>query len=81
LSTVALAELYAIEQLYFLTEQRLATHLSKVGFIINQVSRPMEHRGPRIVSTANVPVLVRGLNRHLKALYDVIRPQVAAASV
>lgn len=77
LGIVALGELQGVEKLFFLTEPRLAAHLSKVGFEIQQVGGPIEHRGVRILSMAIVPRVVRG--QHLKPIFHLVRGQVLKA--
>jgi N-acyl amino acid synthase of PEP-CTERM/exosortase system len=47
LGAVALAHRLGIKIIFFLTEPRLAGHFEKLGFPVQQIGGPIEHRGVR----------------------------------
>ena len=79
LGIVALGEHQGVEKLFLLTEPRLAAHLLKIGFEIQQVGGPVEHRGVRVLSMAIVARVIQGLNPQLRPIYDTVQPQIQEA--
>lgn len=76
LGLLAVADLEGLERLYLLTEQRLASHLSRLGVEITQVGDPVEHRGLRVPSVIQVRSVVSALQGFVRPLYAEIRAQM-----
>jgi N-acyl amino acid synthase of PEP-CTERM/exosortase system len=77
LGVIALAHRLGVHGLLLLTEPRLAAHFRKLGFPIRQIGGPVEHRGTRVLSVAEVEYAVRHLPSFMLPLYRVIDAQVA----
>jgi len=76
LGAIALAHQIGMETLILLTEPRLAGHFKKLGFPVRQMGGPIDHRGTRVPSMANVTETVTGLRFFLRPLYRVVAGQV-----
>ncbi|HET7095885.1 MAG TPA: hypothetical protein VFJ68_00755 [Casimicrobiaceae bacterium] len=70
LGAIALARRLDVSRLYLLTEPRLLTHFRRLGFPLQKIGGPIEHRGLRVLSTADIvdpevqlPFFMRGLYR------------------
>lgn len=76
LGAVALAERNGVDNLFVLTEPRLAAHFGKLGVEIRQIGGPVEHRGTRVPSVMNVPAIIKGLRFMVKPIWRVVREQI-----
>lgn len=76
LSTFELARLNEIETLFILTEERLASHFSKLGFSVQFIGDPVEHHGERIPSMMSVSTTIRNMRSNLRSLYRVISADI-----
>lgn len=76
LGMIRLAQRSDIRTLFVLTEERLAKHLGRLGVKTRAIGEPVEHRGPRIPATLDVGNVVRGFNRFVRPLYEVISADV-----
>lgn len=79
LGTLELARLNGIETLFMLTEPRLAKHFARLGVKVEQIGRPVEHRGRRVPSMMKVRSIIEGLNFIVRPLYKVIAEEVRRA--
>ncbi|MBL8436881.1 MAG: PEP-CTERM/exosortase system-associated acyltransferase [Zoogloeaceae bacterium] len=79
LGSIALSLHHGIEHLFMLTEPRLAHHFMKIGFVIEQIGGPVEHRGTRVPSLLRAVETVEGLKSNLRGMYDVIETSIRAA--
>lgn len=77
-SSIAMGRLHNITTLFVLTEPRLASHFQKLGFNIQPIGAPVEHRGSRIPSLLITENFVNDLRKSLRPLYHVIEVEVAA---
>jgi len=64
--------------IYIVTEPRLARSLRLVGFNLEQVGEPIDHRGLRAPYKMCVAQILRDLSPRLKQFYEVIASQLAA---
>lgn len=72
LATVELARLNGIETLFVLTDERLASHFSKLGVELRTIGRPVQHRGVRIPSMMSTHAILESLRPILQPLYRAI---------
>jgi N-acyl amino acid synthase of PEP-CTERM/exosortase system len=79
LGSIALALHHGIDHLFMLTEPRLALHFRKIGFVIDQIGGPVEHRGTRVPSLLRGRETVEGLRSNLRGMYDVIEASIKDA--
>lgn len=79
LGSIALALHHGIDHLFMLTEPRLSLHFRKIGFIIDQIGGPVEHRGTRVPSLLRARETVDGLRSNLRGMYDVIASSIRDA--
>jgi N-acyl amino acid synthase of PEP-CTERM/exosortase system len=79
LGVVAVSIYHAIDNLFVLTEPRLAQHFFRLGIEIKQIGDPVEHRGIRIPSVIRLDKMVEGLNRFVKPLYVAVSEGVRRA--
>mgnify|MGYP001209085939 CR=1 FL=1 len=79
LGSIALALHHGIDHLFMLTEPRLALHFRRIGFVIDQVGGPVEHRGVRVPSLLRAAETVEGLRSNLRGMYDVIDASIKNA--
>lgn len=77
LSTFEMARLNGIETLFVLTEERLASHFSKLGFDLQYIGSPVEHHGERLPSMMNVTATIRNIRANLRPLYHTIAADIA----
>ena len=77
LGATALAERLGITTLFLLTEPRLLTHFRRLGFPIRQIGGPVEHRGMRVLSMADVIDPLAQLPFFMRPLYKVIALEIA----
>ncbi|MCU0736237.1 MAG: PEP-CTERM/exosortase system-associated acyltransferase, partial [Methylotetracoccus sp.] len=79
LGAAAIARRFGIENVFVLTEPRLAKHFVRIGFDIREVGRPIEHRGIRLPSLLSSSKVVAGLRPMIRPLYTVIEEAVNTA--
>ncbi len=76
LSTFELARLNGIDTLFVLTEERLASHFSKLGFDIKFIGGPIDHHGQRVPSMMNVSATINNMRGSLQPLYRAIATDI-----
>jgi N-acyl amino acid synthase of PEP-CTERM/exosortase system len=79
LGITAIARHLAVEHVFVLTEPRLASHFSRIGFDIRPVGGTIEHRGIRVPSLLSSSKVVEGLRPLIRPLYTVIERAVEDA--
>ena len=79
LGSIALSLYHGIDHLFMLTEPRLAMHFSKLGFVIEGIGGPVEHRGVRIPSLLHAPETVAALRPALRSMYSIIDKSIKDA--
>jgi len=79
LGSIALALHHGIDHLFMLTEPRLALHFQKIGFVMEQIGGPVEHRGTRVPSLLRAEETVEGLRWNLRGMYEVIHTSIKEA--
>jgi N-acyl amino acid synthase of PEP-CTERM/exosortase system len=77
LGAIALAKRLGVRTLFLLTEPRLLAHFRRLGFPVRKVGGPVEHRGTRVLSTADVVNPHEQLPFFMRPLYKVIELEVA----
>jgi N-acyl amino acid synthase of PEP-CTERM/exosortase system len=76
LGAIALAEQLGIETLFLLTEPRLLAHFRRLGFRVRQIGAPIEHRGVRVLSMADVAEGIAHLPFFMRPLFRVIALEI-----
>lgn len=79
LGAAAIAEKLGRDYLFVLTEPRLATHFSRIGFDIQTIGGTIDHRGLRAPSVLHCRRGLDSLRPILRPLYQVIEAGVSAA--
>lgn len=79
LGVASIAQRLGREYVFVLTEPRLARHFSRIGFAIDTVGDPVEHRGLRAPSLLRASEFMANLRSSIHPLYNVIDASVAAA--
>jgi N-acyl amino acid synthase of PEP-CTERM/exosortase system len=79
LGAAAIARHLDIEHVFVLTEPRLASHFTRIGFDIQAIGGTIEHRGLRMPSLLSSSKVVAGLRPLIKPLYEVIEQSVEDA--
>ncbi|ATE59115.1 PEP-CTERM/exosortase system-associated acyltransferase [Thauera sinica] len=78
LGSVALAERSGIENVFVLTEPRLAAHFAKLGVEVRQIGSPIEHRGQRIPSVMQIEEIIRNMRSILHPLWHLVRERIGS---
>lgn len=79
LGAAAIARRFGIENVFVLTEPRLASHFSRIGFDISAIGGTIEHRGTRVPSLLSSSKVVAGLRPLIRPMYEVIEQAVDEA--
>lgn len=72
LGVTVVARRFNIENVFVLTEPRLAAHFEKIGFDIRTVGGAIEHRGTRVPSLMHASTAIVGLRPLIRPMYAVI---------
>jgi N-acyl amino acid synthase of PEP-CTERM/exosortase system len=72
LGAAAIARRLDVENVFVLTEPRLASHFVRLGFDIRPIGDEIEHRGARVPSLLSSSKVVGNLRPLIKPLYAVI---------
>ncbi len=73
---VELARLYQIKILFILTEERLANHFNKLGFEIEFIGAPINHRGLRFPSMFSIHNTIHNIRPAIYPLYQAIAQDI-----
>jgi N-acyl amino acid synthase of PEP-CTERM/exosortase system len=76
LGAAAVARRLGVENVFVLTEPRLASHFVRIGFDIHPVGDQIEHRGVRLPSVLSSSKVVGNLRPLIQPLYAVIEQLV-----
>lgn len=79
MGVAAIARHLNIEHVFVLTEPRLASHFSRIGFNIQIIGGTIEHRGTRMPSMLNTSKVLPNLRPMIRPLYEVIEASVEEA--
>lgn len=79
LGAAAIAQRLNIENVFVLTEPRLASHFARIGFDIRPIGGEIDHRGIRVPSVLSSRKVVEGLRPLIRPLYEVIEKSVNEA--
>ena len=79
LGAAAIALRVGVEQVFVVTEPRLADHFVRIGFDIQVIGGAIEHRGSRVPSMLRTSKVVSGLRPMIRPMYDVIQAAVDEA--
>jgi N-acyl amino acid synthase of PEP-CTERM/exosortase system len=74
----AIAARHGLEQLFLLSEPRLARHLNKIGITNTQIGNPTEHRGFRAPAVMDVQHVITNLEPLLKSVFTHVDAQLEA---
>jgi N-acyl amino acid synthase of PEP-CTERM/exosortase system len=80
LAATEVARLHGIHTCFVLTEERLASHFSKIGFSPQTIGAAIEHRGQRIPSMMNPLAVVENLKLILRPLYRMVVADLAKST-
>jgi N-acyl amino acid synthase of PEP-CTERM/exosortase system len=72
----AIAARHGLEQLFLLSEPRLARHLNKIGITNVQIGKPTEHRGFRAPAVMDVQQVITNLEPLLKSVFVHVNAQL-----
>lgn len=72
LGAAAVARRLSVDNVFVLTEPRLATHFARLGFGIHPIGGEIEHRGVRVPSLLSSSKVVNNLRPLIQPLYAVI---------
>lgn len=78
LGMMALSQWCGIEKVFVITEPRLAAHLAKLGFAMEQIGPPIQHRGLRVPSVIDARASNEGIRSLVRPLWDVVRAEIMA---
>lgn len=78
LGAAAVALRLGRENVFVLTEPRLATHFARIGFNIEPIGGTIEHRGTRAPSMFKVSQFAPSLRSMIRPMYDLIEARVNA---
>ena len=70
---------HGLEQVFVLTEPRLASHLARLGFALAEIGPGVEHHGMRVPSVINVKASASGIRPLLRPMWEVVREQIDAS--
>lgn len=73
---IELARLNQIELLFILTEKRLANHFNKLGFGIEFIGAPVNHRGLRFPSMFNINNTIKNIRPLFQPLYQAVAENI-----
>jgi N-acyl amino acid synthase of PEP-CTERM/exosortase system len=76
LGAIALAEQLGIRTLFLITEPRLLAHFRRLGFPVRPIGAPVEHRGWRVLSMADVVNPIAHLPFFMRPLYRVVSREI-----
>lgn len=76
IGTVELARIHDIKILFMLTEERLASHFSRLGAQLESIGSPIEHRGLRFPSMVEVSNIIKDMRPIFRPLYQVIAQDI-----
>ncbi|GAA5180365.1 hypothetical protein GCM10025771_24690 [Niveibacterium umoris] len=79
LACLAMSIREGIEHVFVLTEPRLALHFARIGFDIQQIGAPIEHRGLRVPSYLRPALIARDLKPMMRPLFDVVQNAIDEA--
>jgi len=72
LASVALAVRNGLDAIVVLAEPQLATHLGRLGILLQQVGGPVQHHGTRVPCLLDLPANVAGMRSWIKPLYAAV---------
>lgn len=78
IGTVELARIYNIKVLFMLTEERLASHFSRLGARLESIGSPIEHRGLRFPSMVEVSNIIKDMRPIFRPLYQAVAADIKA---
>jgi len=76
IGTVELARIHDIRVLFMLTEERLASHFSRLGARLDSIGAPIEHRGLRFPSMVEISSIFSNMRPIFRPLYQAIAEDI-----
>lgn len=73
---VEMARMAKVDSLLFLTEERLAAHIRKLGFPLTRIGAPVEHRGIRIPMLLDCRNVEAGLWHAIRPIYRLVAEEI-----
>jgi len=78
IGTIELARIHDIRVLFMLTEERLASHFSRLGAQLEPIGAPVEHRGLRFPSMVEINSIISNMRPIFRPLYQAIAEDIKA---
>lgn len=78
IGTVELARIHDIRVLFMLTEERLASHFSRLGAQLDSIGAPIEYRGLRFPSMVEISSIISNMRPIFRPLYQAIAEDIKA---
>jgi len=78
IGTIELARLHDIKVLFILTEERLASHFSRLGAQLQSIGMPVEHHGLRFPSMVEIESVINNMRPIFRPLYQTIAEDIRA---
>lgn len=78
IGTIELARIHDIRVLFMLTEERLASHFSRLGARMEPIGAPIEHRGLRFPSMIEVNSTISSMRPIFRPFYQTIAEDIQA---
>lgn len=79
MGAAAIAQRLGREYVLVLTEPRLGQHFARIGFDIQRIGGPIEHRGEREPSLLRTSKVIAGLRPLIRPIWDRVEASIAAA--
>lgn len=76
IGTIELARLHGIRVLFMLTEERLASHFSRLGAQLEPIGSPIEYRGIRLPSMVEISSIISNMRPIFRPLYQTIAEDI-----
>lgn len=78
IGTIELARIHDIKVLFMLTEERLASHFSRLGAQLESIGTPIEHHGLRFPSMVETSSTISNMRPIFHPLYQTIAEDIQA---
>ena len=78
IGTVELARIHDIRIIFMLTEERLASHFSRLGAELEFIGTPVEHHGLRFPSMVKISNVINNMRPIFRPLYQTIAQDIKA---
>lgn len=77
---VEMARLAQVDNLLFLSEPRLASHIGRLGFPLTSIGTPVEHRGKRVPMLLHTPAVEQSLWHAIRPIYRLVADSIRSGA-